>query len=190
MSGDTRSTSAVSSTVSPAKNRSSITFAFRGSIVASAVSASSKRITSRARRSHVWRLVQVELHSFPAALGSNSPPCPIQQNVPHNLCRHSKEMSSMLPVDVVDINQLQVGLVNQRGRLKRASAPFVAHKMRCQAMKFVVDARRQPGQRFPVATRPGAKKLVVSEQSTIQFSRTRPVVNLPLYWLGGQQIPA
>src|ERR1019366_2282371 len=84
---------------------------------------------------------------------------PVEQDAPHHLRRYGKEVRAVLPIDVVDVDQLQVGFMHERRGLDRISRAFIPHETPGQASKLVINARRQPLERVLVFARPGAQKL-------------------------------
>src|SRR5580698_3029532 len=78
--------------------------------------------------------------------------------MPHNLSRYGKEMGTVLPVHIGDVDQLEVGFVNQGSCLDGASRPLILHEAPCNAAKFVVNPGGQLLQSALIAARPSAKK--------------------------------
>ena len=52
-------------------------------------------------------------------------------------------MSTALPLDALDLDQPEVGLVDQRGGLKRVIGPLAAHVTGGQATELLMDERKQ-----------------------------------------------
>ena len=111
----TFNTSAVSSTLSPPKKRSSMTLALRGSTSARAFNPPSSAIVSRARPDPTFGTSS----RFTRGV---APPRPVQQNAPHDGRRYREEVGPVLPVHIGDVDQFQVGFVNQRRGLDYGAA--------------------------------------------------------------------
>ena len=60
-------------------------------------------------------------------------------------------MRPILPVDVLDIDQAQVRLVDERGRLQAVTGPFAGHAPASDAAQLAVDDRDEPIERRLVA---------------------------------------
>ena len=63
-------------------------------------------------------------------------------------------MRPVFPVHLALINQLQIRLVDQSGRLKRVALTFAAQETGCLTMKFLINERQQFIQRFPLTAGP------------------------------------
>ncbi|HEY0283980.1 MAG TPA: hypothetical protein VGC23_01225, partial [Vicinamibacterales bacterium] len=60
----------------------------------------------------------------------------------------------ILPIDVLDIDQAQVHLVDERGRLQAVTRPFAGHAPARDTAQLGVDDRNQPIERRLVALSP------------------------------------
>jgi len=69
----------------------------------------------------------------------------VNQDAPHQLCGHAKEMCPALPVHRLLLHQLQISLMHQRGSLQRVVGSLVAHITSRQSPQLVVHHRDQPG---------------------------------------------
>src|SRR5207253_11147176 len=67
----------------------------------------------------------------------------IDEDAAHQPRRHGEEMCAVLPVDLADIDQTDVRLVDERGRLQRMSGSFVSHVPPGDAAQLVMDERNQ-----------------------------------------------
>ena len=63
-------------------------------------------------------------------------------------------MGSVLPVDVLDVNQPNVNLVNQGGGLQRVSGLLRGHVPAGEPMKLVIDQRHKLLKRLFVSRTP------------------------------------
>jgi hypothetical protein len=68
-------------------------------------------------------------------------------------------MRTMMPIQLIDIDEAQVDLLNQVRRLQRHSRTLVLQKMAGQAAEFTVHSRNQLGQSLLIAAGPRTKKL-------------------------------
>ncbi len=126
--GETLSTVAVSSTLRPAKKRSSTTWALRASTLASDCKApSSSNELGVAFRGNDHGLVQGYLVArtapFPGASGQGV----IDQDPTHHLGRQREKVGAILPLNTMHVHQPQEGLVDQGGRLQGVAAAFARH---------------------------------------------------------------
>ena len=138
------SESAASVCVSPAKKRSLTNSAACELCFASLVDASSK--ASRSTRGDSWTAASV-------AGRHDGPPhaayVPVRralldENAPHGLGGSCKEMAPAVPMlGLVNIDQPDVRLVDQRGGLKRLAGILLGHLCSGQLPQFVVDQRQQ-----------------------------------------------
>ena len=103
----------------------------------------------------------VEVHSFRVAAAFVSQPssCTVEQDVPHNLRRHRKEVRPVLPVDVGYINQFQIGLMNEGRGLHRVPRTFVLELVSRDTPKGAINVWSEPVESSPIAIGPGTKKL-------------------------------
>jgi hypothetical protein len=88
-------------------------------------------------------------------------PCPgvIDQQVAHLLCGDGEEVGPVLPRHRLTGEQLEVQLVDQRGRLQGVSRPFLLQMPCCQAAQFLVGGSKQALSGLPVAGAPLAEEL-------------------------------
>jgi hypothetical protein len=78
----------------------------------------------------------------------------VDQDAAHQPRRHGQEVGAILPVDPLDIDQTQVCLVNEGGRLEAVPCLLPSHASPCNAVQFVVDERDQLVQRRLVSAAP------------------------------------
>ena len=67
-------------------------------------------------------------------------------------------MGPVLPVHVVDVDQTQVGFVNQGRGLEGAAGAFVLHAVARDAAEFGENARGELLQGGPITLRPSSEK--------------------------------
>ena len=128
VSGDTFSASAVSSTLSPPKNRSSTTWARRSERRGEV----RQRLVQRdqvlaALLRHDQRLVERHARGAATALLIALRARGVHEDAPHQPRRHREEVRAVLPAHVPEVHQPQVGLVDERRRpaacARRARGP-------------------------------------------------------------------
>ena len=78
----------------------------------------------------------------------------VDQDATHDQRRGAKKMRSILPVDLTLIDEPEIRLVNQRGRLERVVDPFFPKLARGDAAHLRVDERQQLVKRTAVAATP------------------------------------
>ena len=69
--------------------------------------------------------------------------CVVNQNVPHHLCDHCKEVGAILPIDFLLTGQTKVRLVDESGGLQRVTIALTLNIAMRIAPQFVIDQRRQ-----------------------------------------------
>ena len=67
-------------------------------------------------------------------------------------------MSPVLPFDLPDVHQPQIGLMDEGSSLESMSGPFTGHAATCRGMELLIDERHQLLQRFFVASAPSLQK--------------------------------
>ena len=158
---DIFSTSPISSTLSPPKNRISTICAFRGSIRASADERLVERDESRLRipgRPDDDHVVQRHMLDAATALDVAAPRM-VHQDAAHHLRRHGKEMRAILPLHARVVGQAHIGFVDQGGRLQAVARALATHVVAGQTMQLGIDDGRQPASnRMLVAVAPGAEQ--------------------------------
>ena len=84
----------------------------------------------------------------------------VDEDAAHQASGDGEEVRTVLPIDPALVDQLQVDLVDERGRLRRAVRPL-AGEMACgNDVQLVVDERDEPVQCLaaaPPANRAGAE---------------------------------
>ena len=144
VSGEIFSTSAVSSTLNPPKNRSSTTWAFRSYCAASARSASSMAIRSSGVSLATGRFwSNVTRWSAPPRFWLFARPGEIDEHAAHQPGGHREEVRAILPLDPPDINQPEVDLVDERGGLEHVVRTLAGHVPLRDASQLAVDEREQ-----------------------------------------------
>ena len=157
--GDTCSASAVSSTLNPPKYLISTTWPFRGSTTDSAFNASSSSTRSRGRlvRDHE-RLVQRSHGCAASTFVEPSGAGGIDQYATHDAGGHREEVLPVLPLDALDVDEAQIGFVDEGRWLKRVPTAFVAHVLTCDPPQFLVHERNELVQSGLVAAAPGQQQ--------------------------------
>ena len=94
-----------------------------------------------------------------ATLGPGARPGLVDEDVAHDLRRHGEEVRAILPADALPVHQPQVGLIDERRRLKDVSGPLARHVARGETMQLLLDERRQDVERALVAAAPRDEQL-------------------------------
>jgi len=83
--------------------------------------------------------------------------------IPWNFRRHEADRNhlsaTVLPFDLIDVDQLQVGLVHQGGRLKGVTDSLTRHIPTRESSELVVHERRERLERRFIAGTPGHEEL-------------------------------
>src|SRR4029453_2179330 len=87
-------------------------------------------------------LLDLEISHAPTALRGASSTGTFQHDAPHQLGRESEEVSAVLPVHGSLIDELNVGFVNERGRLEGVTA-LSDELASGEALELSVDRRHQ-----------------------------------------------
>src|SRR5262249_19016506 len=82
----------------------------------------------------------------------------VEQDAPHDLRGNGKKMGAVLPVDAPLIDQLQIGFVDEDGRLNGAVAPLARGAARRDDAQLVVDERNETIEGLTVPALPVAKQ--------------------------------
>ncbi len=160
VSGETFSTSAVSSTLKPPKKRNSTTRLFRGSTRARAL----QRIVQRDQVVAFFSCGPINASSSvtlgiaASALLVTARTRRIHQNPPHQLRADGEEMGAVLPVHLLAAQQFQVGLVDQCRGLQGVAGALPEHVAPREAPQFLVDQGDEllQGRRLRPDPKPGA----------------------------------
>ena len=83
----------------------------------------------------------------------------LDQNTAHQLRGYCEEMGAILPLHPLVIHQADIGLIDQRGRLKVVVAALASHVAVRQPAELRIDDRRQLAKGELVAVTPGTEKL-------------------------------
>ena len=155
---ETESTSAVSSSVRPPKNRSSTTWPCSES---SAASFDERVVQSnqvdRPRLGHRNRVEKVP-RSFPTSFLRIPLARVLHEDPPHRLRGHGEKMRAILPFHPLPADEPQVGLVDDGGGLKRVAWSFPPEIPLGHSMQLAVDEGDQPVQGAPVPLPPGEEQ--------------------------------
>jgi hypothetical protein len=90
------------------------------------------------------RLLQRQPLAAAARFDGASMPCPFHQYPPHRFRGCGEEVSAAVPAELRLVgNEPDIGLMDQRGRLKRVAGGLTGQLVRCQPSEFVVDERQQ-----------------------------------------------
>ena len=126
--GDTFSTSAVSSTLRPPKNRNSTILALPLVERRQGFQRLIERDDVRARFArNGQRLVQRDLNNVATALLLVPRARHVDQDAPHQLRREREKMRAILPADAAGVDEPEIGFVDQRGRLQGMAGAFARH---------------------------------------------------------------
>ena len=82
----------------------------------------------------------------------------VHQNAPHEARGHRKEMRAILPLDLLDFDQPEIRLIDQRGSLERVAGTFVAHMAPRQAAQLLMDEGQQAVERCHITPPPGLQQ--------------------------------
>ena len=83
----------------------------------------------------------------------------VHQNAAHHLCADRKEMRLAFQSHVLNVDQFQVDLMHQGRRLQDGLFALPIHEIYGQAVKFLVNARRERIERSRIAAGPCEQKL-------------------------------
>ena len=153
---DTPSVSAVSSTENPPKNRNSTTWLGRGSSVASSASASFRATTSTPSAGAATSAAS-ERQSLHALTTLRRLSCPrgVHQHATHHPGGGREEVRPVLPVHRVPVEQANVRLLHEVGRLPSNGQPLAREHPASHLPQFALDERNElfQGLRVPAAPR-------------------------------------
>jgi hypothetical protein len=107
----------------------------------------------------VRQLIEVDLLGGTASFGGDTASSAVEQDVAHDLCRDGKEMRPVLPSHVVDVDELEVGLVDEGRGLHGVPSALVLHLVSSDATEGAIDAGSQLLERSRIAISPRTKKL-------------------------------
>ncbi len=159
MAWEQPSTSALSSIVRPEKTRSStevgLPFIERGETVESHVEGQDVEGRRTGGNGHViQRQASLQTSTLVGGPGSGV----IHEDLPHGAGRHTEEVSAVLPLDALLVDELEVRLVDQGRGLKGVAGALPPHLRRCSPAKLAVDERHQLFERLRVTLAPGAQE--------------------------------
>lgn len=86
-----------------------------------------------------------------SALGAESGTGVVDQDSAHQLCRHGHEVGAVLEACSVLLDELEISLMNEGGRLQGVADALVPHVRGGTPMQLVVDQRHQAGNNGLVA---------------------------------------
>ena len=96
---------------------------------------------------------------------------------------YRQEMGAILPLHALVIDQPHVGFVDQRRRLQAVAGALAPHVVVRQATEFVVDDRRQEGERTLISVAPRAEKR--ADVARNRFTRRfRPDASCAPHYMG------
>ena len=101
----------------------------------------------------------------------------VHQNAAHQLRRNGEKMGAVLPLHAVVVHQPQVGFVDQGRGLQAVAGALARHVAVRQAVKLLIDDRRQPFERIPVSLAPGAQQQAYVGRGRIAGLSLPPIVN-------------
>ena len=162
VSRETSSTAAVSSTLRPAKNRSSTTRTLRGSIAPSASSASSSAIRSRGACSGSGAAIftsSVTCCGRPPRFADGFRARQVDEHTPHRAGGDGEKVVSIVPIDLPRVVQPEERFVDEGRRLKRVAGALAAHVLRRAGSELVVQHGRHARVRGFVACVPCPQEL-------------------------------
>ncbi|HXI29534.1 MAG TPA: hypothetical protein VNG89_13945 [Vicinamibacterales bacterium] len=126
---------------------------------ASACSASSSRITSASGATpRIVASSSVTRTAPPPRFVRTPRSREDDEHAAHQPRRHRQEMRPALPVDVLDVDQSQIGFVDQLGRLHAVVRPLAVQAPAGDLPQFVEDERHQRIQSRLVPFPPGLEK--------------------------------
>ena len=158
--GDTLSTCAASSIVSPPNARSS-------TILASSASTFSRRSSASIQRQDgdlvrcggdVSRFVDRHASHAVAPLARVVTTGVIDEDPAHDLRRDTEEMRAILPIDLTLVDEPDVHLMDESRGLQGVIGPFVPELAHRHAAELRIDERQQLIERSPVAATPIAEQ--------------------------------
>ena len=82
----------------------------------------------------------------------------VDEDAAHHLRRQAEELRAILPDNMLLIDEAQIRLVHERGRLQGVGAPLAAQVGRGTAAKLLIDDRDETVARSRLASRPCAQK--------------------------------
>ena len=139
VSGEIRSTAAVSSTLRPPKKRNSTTRLLRSSNFASADNASSSATQIVCFLRHGQRVGERDPDGTAASLlilpGSRE----VHEDAAHQSGGHREKVRPILPVHVLRIHKPEVGLVDESGGLEAVARSFAAHAASGDPLQLLMD---------------------------------------------------
>ena len=104
-------------------------------------------------------IVQVNPAQSAAVPGRSSFAGRVHQNAAHHLCADRKEMRLAFQSHVLNVDQFQVDLMHQSRRLQDGLFALPLHEIHGQAVKFLINARRERIERRRIAAGPCEEKL-------------------------------
>ena len=110
-----------------------------------------------------------------APLCGHPPSRTVEQNMAHDLRRHSEEMGSVLPVHVSDIDELEIGLMDEGSGLESLARTLILQMARSDAAQGVVDVRRQTLQCALITIGPRTKQQRRFRSLIVFWTRLEPI---------------
>jgi len=81
----------------------------------------------------------------------------VDENTPHQPGTDGVKVSPILPSDTLELDQPQIDLMNERGRLQGMTFIFAGHAAARQTVEFLVDQRGEVFQRGVIPRSPSSQ---------------------------------
>ena len=112
-----------------------------------------------AASSAIRDLIEIQAGSASSSFRGDAPPSFVEQNMPHNLRGDGVEMCAMLPIDIADVDQFQVSLMDEVGRLDGLARTLVLYEIAGNPAELVINAWRKTFERATVTGGPSPEEL-------------------------------
>ncbi len=112
----------------------------------------------------------------------------VDQDPPHRLRGDREEVPAVLPLDSGLVDQPEVGLVDERGRLQRLVRPFAAELAPGDRAQLAVDPRHQALGRAVLAARPGLEQC--GDLAAVPARLALLPLSVHLFWLVARSLGA
>ena len=96
----------------------------------------------------------------------------LEDDPPHHLSGHTEELSPILPLDPVLIDQLEEGLVDQSGGLQGVILPLVSHVPLRLSVQLIVDHGHEVLEGGLISAAPVQEQLCDVASSRLQSARS------------------
>ena len=159
VAGETFSTSAVSSALSPPKETHFDDLHFARIKASQLIQRFiERRKVARSIAGHDGDFVQSDMLYTTSALDVVATSM-VDQYAPHHLRRNCEEVGAILPLHSLVVHQAHVRLVYQRGCLEGVVRPLALHVAVSEATKFIINDRCQTIQRALISRTPSTQEL-------------------------------